>query len=151
MPSFTSTTETLVTIQIQREALENAGTNAEVMKAISYAAKAMKAAHNNMDMNQVDDLMDEVKEQQQIAEEISNAFSSYQDFDEDEIMKELEEIEREDMQQKELENIVKTDSPTRNILLPDVPSSPLEVAASTSKSKKTIEEEDLAELAQWAN
>ena len=39
---------TLSTIEFQREALENANTNTEVLKNMGYAAKAMKAAHYNM-------------------------------------------------------------------------------------------------------
>lgn len=39
---------TLSTIEFQREALENANTNTEVLKNMGMAAKAMKAAHENM-------------------------------------------------------------------------------------------------------
>lgn len=39
---------TLSTIEYQREALENANTNTEVLKNMGYAAKAMKNAHQNM-------------------------------------------------------------------------------------------------------
>lgn len=39
---------TLSTIEFQREALENANTNTEVLKNMGFAAKAMKAAHENM-------------------------------------------------------------------------------------------------------
>ena len=39
---------TLSTIEFQREALENANTNTEVLKAMGYAAKAMKSAHQEL-------------------------------------------------------------------------------------------------------
>lgn len=39
---------TLSTIEFQREALENAATNTEVLSVMGTAAKALKAAHNNM-------------------------------------------------------------------------------------------------------
>ncbi len=39
---------TLSTIEFQREALENAQTNTEVLKNMSFAAKAMKAAHQHL-------------------------------------------------------------------------------------------------------
>lgn len=39
---------TLSTIEFQREALENAQTNTEVLKNMSYAAKALKAAHSHL-------------------------------------------------------------------------------------------------------
>ena len=39
---------TLSTIEFQRESLENAQTNTEVLRNMSYAAKALKAAHANL-------------------------------------------------------------------------------------------------------
>lgn len=39
---------TLSTIEFQREALENANTNTEVLKNMGFAAKAMKKTHENM-------------------------------------------------------------------------------------------------------
>lgn len=39
---------TISTIEFQREALENANTNTEVLKNMGLAAKAMKSAHENM-------------------------------------------------------------------------------------------------------
>lgn len=63
--------------------------------------------------------MDEVREQQQIAEEISNVISNPiafgQDVDEDELMKELEEME-----QEELDRVLLDTEPVAT--LPAVPS-----------------------------
>ena len=39
---------TLTTIESQREALENAHTNAEVLKNMQYASKALQSAHKEM-------------------------------------------------------------------------------------------------------
>ena len=39
---------TLSTIEFQREALENAQTNTEVLKNMSFAAKALKSAHQHL-------------------------------------------------------------------------------------------------------
>ena len=39
---------TLSTVEFQREAVENAHTNTEVLKNMGYAAKAMKAAHQHL-------------------------------------------------------------------------------------------------------
>lgn len=125
---------------------------------MSHAAKAMKSAHNNMDIDQVEDLMDEVREQQQIADEIGSAISNPvafgQDVDEDELLKELEDIEQEELDKVLLET---GPSPAKAPLvdLPAAPTatlSPERTAASSSRSKATKEEEDeLAELAKWAN
>lgn len=118
---------TLTTIEYQREALENANTNTEVLKIMGGAAKALKAAHNNMDVDKVEDLMDEVREQQQIAEEISNVISNPigfgQDVDEDELMKELEELEQEELDKQLLE----TGEPAE--ALPEVPTTDLPAKA----------------------
>ncbi|XP_054160444.1 charged multivesicular body protein 4b-like [Oppia nitens] len=138
---------TLTTIEYQREALENANTNTEVLKIMGVAAKALKQTHNNMDIDKVEDLMDEVKEQQQIAEEISNVISNPigfgQDVDEDDLMKELEEMEQEELDKQLLD--------TTPEVLPEVPAAEVPVAAPRASSKRKEEDDELAELAQWAN
>lgn len=109
---------TLSTIEFQREALENSHTNAEVLRNMGLAAKAMKAVHENMDLNKIDDLMQEITEQQDVAQEISEAFSQRvglgDGFDEDELMAELEELEQEELNKK-----------MTNVRLPNVPSTSL--------------------------
>ncbi|NWR19640.1 CHM4C protein, partial [Sylvietta virens] len=67
---------TLSTIEFQREALENSHTNTEVLKNMGYAAQAMKKVHENMDLNKIDDLMQDITEQQDVAQEISDAISN---------------------------------------------------------------------------
>jgi len=142
---------TLTTIEYQREALENANTNTEVLKIMGVAAKALKSTHNNMDIDKVEDLMDEVREQQQIAEEISNVISNPigfgQDVDDDELMKELEEMEQEDLDRQLLDT-----EPVP--AMPEVPQHvPAAATASASRpaKQKEAEEDELAELAAWAN
>jgi len=139
---------TLTTIEYQREALENANTNTEVLKIMGFAAKALKQTHNNMDIDQVEDLMDEVKEQQQLADEISNVISNPigfgQDVDDDELMKELEDMEQEELDRQLLET-----NPT--VPLPEVPTAEPVAQPSASKSRDQQEKDDLEELAAWAN
>lgn len=148
---------TLSTIEFQREALENSHTNTEVLRNMGFAARAMKAAHENMDLNKIDDLMQEITEQQDIAHEISEAFSQrvgfVDGFDEDELLAELEELEQEELNKK-----------MTNIRLPNVPSSSLpaqpERKASrvptahrsrAASSRRTGEEDDdIKQLAAWA-
>ncbi|RXN27423.1 adenosylhomocysteinase [Labeo rohita] len=113
---------TLSTIEFQREALENAHTNTEVIKNMGYAAKAMKAAHDNMDIDKVDELMQDITEQQELAQEISDAISKPvgfgEEFDEDELLAELEELEQEELDKNLLEI-------GDNVPLPNVPSTSL--------------------------
>jgi len=140
---------TLTTIEYQREALENANTNTEVLKIMNLAGKALKGVHNNMDIDKVEDLMDEVREQQQIAEEISSVISNpigfNNDVDEDELMKELEELEQEELDKQ----LIETGEPEK---LPEVPTASLPSTAQKKKEKpKEAEEDELNELAAWAN
>lgn len=137
---------TLSTIEFQREALENASTNSEVLSVMGSAAKALKAAHNHMDVDQVHDLMDDIAEQQEVANEIAEAISNPtgfgQDVDEDELLAELEELEQQELDEQLL-NVGPTPVAPK---LPDVPSA----APEKAKSKKQ-EDDDLAELEAWAN
>lgn len=109
---------TLTTLEYQREALENASTNTEVLKTMSHAAKAFKSANLELDIDKVQDLKDEIQEQQDLANEISSVISSpigYGDqIDDDELMKELEELEQENLDKELLE--IPSTTP-----LPDVP------------------------------
>ncbi|GAB1599164.1 charged multivesicular body protein 4c-like [Argonauta hians] len=139
---------TLSTIELQREALENAATNTEVLKVMGESAIAIKAAHNNMDLDKVHDLMDDVAEQQEVANEISEAISNPvgfgQDVDEDELLQELEDLEQEELE-RELLNV---GTPVTD-QLPSVPTGELESdTASNQKAKE--EEEAFSALSMWA-
>ncbi|XP_072538420.1 charged multivesicular body protein 4c [Salminus brasiliensis] len=138
---------TLSTIEFQREALENANTNTEVLKNMGFAAKAMKNAHQNMDIDKVDDLMQDITEQQELAQEISDAISRPvgfgEEFDEDELLAELEELE-----QEELDNTLLEIGGTENVPLPSVPSTSL--PSKPAKKKEEEDEDDMEELKAWA-
>uniref|UniRef100_UPI0037E8D3C1 charged multivesicular body protein 4b n=1 Tax=Semicossyphus pulcher TaxID=241346 RepID=UPI0037E8D3C1 len=137
---------TLSTIEFQREALENANTNTEVLKNMGFAAEAMKAAHGNMDIDKVDDLMADITEQQEVAQEISDVISRPvgfgEDYDEDELMAELEELEQEELDQ----NLLEIEG-TADVPLPSVPSTSL---PSRPAKKKEEDEDDMADLEAWA-
>lgn len=137
---------TLSTIEFQREALENANTNTEVLHNMSYAAKALKAAHQQLDVEDVHEMMDDIQEQTEVADEISRAISEPAgfavDYDEDELLNELEELEQEGLD----EDLLKIVAPTS---LPNVPATELPAAPAKSKAKQ--EDDDLRELEAWAN
>ena len=82
---------TLTTIEQQREALEGANTNTAVLQTMNEAAKALKTAHADMDVDKVHDMMDDIAEQQDVAREISEAISNPvafgTEFDDDELGK----------------------------------------------------------------
>ncbi|XP_008319413.1 charged multivesicular body protein 4b [Cynoglossus semilaevis] len=134
---------TLSTIEFQREALENANTNTEVLKNMGYAAKALQAAHKSIDVDNVHDLMDDITEQQELANEISEAISKPvgfgEQYDEDELMAELEDLEQEELDRNLLE-VPETDT------LPSVPSTSLPARP----VMKEEDDDDVAELEAWA-
>lgn len=136
---------TLSTIEFQREALENSHTNTEVLKNMGYAAKAMKHAHDNMDIDKIEDMMADITDQQDVAREISDVISRPfgEAFDEDELLAELEELE-----QEQLEDDMRSMG-----RLPSVPSAKLPSARPSHRAttKKRVEEDDdMAMLASWA-
>uniref|UniRef100_A0A3Q0TEK4 Charged multivesicular body protein 4Bb n=1 Tax=Amphilophus citrinellus TaxID=61819 RepID=A0A3Q0TEK4_AMPCI len=119
---------TLSTIEFQREALENANTNTEVLKNMGFAAKAMKSAHENMDIDKVDELMQDITEQQELAQEISDAISKPvgfgEEFDEDELLAELDELEQEELDKNLLEIGGPETTPLPNVPSTSLPSRP---------------------------
>lgn len=151
---------TLTTIEQQREALEGANTNTAVLQTMKSAADALKNAHKGMDVDNVHDMMDDIAEQQDVAKEISEAISNPvafgEDFDEDELEAELNELEMEgDMEEQE-----KLEAELLDVGVADqLPETPREEpAAAVAKpaqvpKKKKVEEEDpdMAELAAWAS
>uniref|UniRef100_A0A2K6KYY3 Charged multivesicular body protein 4B pseudogene 1 n=1 Tax=Rhinopithecus bieti TaxID=61621 RepID=A0A2K6KYY3_RHIBE len=129
---------TLSTIEFQWQALENANTNNEVLKNMGCAANAMKTAHDNMNIDKVDELMHDIADQQELAEEISTAISKPvgfgEKFDEDELMEELD------------KNLLEISGP-ETVPLPSVPS----IALPSKPAKKKEEEDDnMKDLEKWA-
>ena len=141
---------TLTTIEQQREALEAANINTTVLKGMDSAAKALKNAHKDMNVDNVHDMMDDIAEQQDVAKEISDAISQptafANEFDEDELEEELEnlQLELESEENEKLERELLDVGPST---LPDVPNT--EVPKAKKKAKQ--EEDDMAELAAWAS
>ncbi|XP_063780072.1 charged multivesicular body protein 4c [Pseudophryne corroboree] len=143
---------TLSTIEFQREALENSHTNTEVLKNMGYAAKAMKTVHQNMDVDKIDELMQDIHEQQDVAQEISDAISRPvgfgEDFDEDELLAELEELEQEDldkhMASDRLPSVPSTKLPSSKHPSAKLPSRP------ASSRRRVEDEDDMQMLAAWA-
>jgi len=148
---------TLTTMEQQREALEGANTNTAVLQTMSEAAKSLKKAHADMDVDQVHDMMDDIAEQQDVAKEISEAISNPvafgQDYDEDELEAELRDLEEELEvdEQKKLDEEFLDVGPSASAL-PEVPSVTPERQQPVKKKKElTDEERELAELEAFAS
>ncbi|XP_041971693.1 charged multivesicular body protein 4c [Aricia agestis] len=141
---------TLTQIEAQREALEGANTNTQVLNTMKDAAIAMKLAHKDIDVDKVHDIMDDIAEQHDISREITDAISNNvafpNDIDEDELERELEELEQEDLDKEMIGISVPADS------LPDVPSAEPVASAKEKPGKSTMSDEDkeLAMLQSWA-
>lgn len=145
---------TLSTIAVQRETLENSTVNSEVFNAMGHASKAMKGAHKGMNIDDVEDVLEDVREQQELADELNQAVGrpmGYgQQMDDDELLAELEEMEQQELD----EQLLSTE--TRAPSLPAVPShsfadsvpTPTQSSKPASKSK---DDELLAELESWGN
>ncbi|CAF1076192.1 unnamed protein product [Rotaria sordida] len=132
---------TLTTLETQREYLQNASTNMDVLRVMRQAASALKKTNQNLDVDQVHDLMDDLSEQHTVAEEIANAISSpvgssdlYNDAD---LERELELLAQEEIKE-DMMNI----GP-----LPDVP--PVQTTTTTT-IKTNNQSEELRELEAWA-
>ncbi len=115
---------TLTTLESQRESLENANTNMEVLVNMKFGAEALKTAQTKIgDVDTVADIMDDIREQQELAQEISDVISNPigfgHDVDEDELLKELEDMEQQEMD----EQLLNTDT------LPAVPAQPVPVSS----------------------
>ncbi|KAI9101274.1 Snf7 family [Phlyctochytrium arcticum] len=90
-----------MTLEQQVMAIENANVNLETMNAMKAGADAMKQIHGHLDINKVDGTMDDIREQMDLANEISEAISQPVnfgvEFDEEELNEELELLEQEDL------------------------------------------------------
>ncbi|KAM5175737.1 charged multivesicular body protein 4a isoform 1-T1 [Callospermophilus lateralis] len=140
---------TLSTLEFQREAIENATTNAEVLRTMEVAAQGMKKAYQDMDIDKVDELMADITEQQELAQQISDAISRPvgfgDDVDEDELLEELEELEQEKLAQELLNVGNEEEEPP--VKLPSVPSTHLPAGP----APKEDEDEELKQLAEWVS
>jgi len=129
-----------LTIEQQVMMLEGANVSLEAMNAMKMGASSMKAIHQDLNIDQVDDTMDEIREQMDIANEINDAISQPlggELFDEDDLLAELDELEQSslDEQLMGLENAPAT----------KLPSVPTKVPTGPVKKKVAVDED--AELA----
>lgn len=85
----------LGTIQHQRDSLENTSVNTEVLQVLMEANKTMKQANQNLDVDKVHDIMEDIAEQKEVADEIANAISSPIGMEEDDsdLLAELQKLE----------------------------------------------------------
>ncbi|RHZ46297.1 hypothetical protein Glove_627g38 [Diversispora epigaea] len=130
-----------ITIEAQVMAIENANVNLETIKAMEQGAEAMRTIHGSMDINKVDDTMDSIREQMDLADEISNAISVPMigiELDDDELTAELEGLEQELLEEQLLN--------APQVTAPNVPTIEPGVKARNRIVEDLDEEEELAQL-----
>jgi len=95
---------TMTTLETQVMTIENANVNLEALNAMKAGSDAMKSIHGSINIDKVDDTMDDIREQMDLANEVSSAISQPVgfgiEFDEDELNNELEALEQEEMDNK---------------------------------------------------
>lgn len=139
-----------MTLEAQAMAIEAANVNLETMKAMEKGADAMKGIHKDLNIDKVDQTMDDIREQMDLANEVSEAISQPQLFgaelDEDELNAELEELEQEELD-KQLLGAERTP-----VSLPKLPHQTTPLQQSTSRQQQKAaevdedEDDELAEL-----
>ncbi|PAA46507.1 hypothetical protein BOX15_Mlig026142g2 [Macrostomum lignano] len=134
---------TLSTLEFQREALENASMNREVVSSMKTASEAMKTANKGVGVDDINKLMDDIQEQREIAEELTNAISApssgSSELDDDELMAELQQLEQQDKVPQAAEPSLQLPEPVRDPLPAD----------GAKKKKKQKDDEDLEKLQAW--
>lgn len=93
-------------LETQLTAIEGANLNLETMKAMKQGSQAMKQIHGEYDVDKVENTMDDIREQVELADEISEAISRPvgNDYvDEDELDEELAALQDEEKEQQQAE------------------------------------------------
>jgi len=90
-----------MTLETQVMNLESAAQNAQTYKAMNAGKSAMQKIRTDVGIDKVDDMMDDIREEMEMASEISNAIAQPVDpllTDEDDLLAELEQLEAQDVE-----------------------------------------------------
>ena len=134
-----------ITLDSQILALESAAVNMETFKAMKSGAAAMKQLHGSIDADKVDDIMDEIQEQKDIHDAISEAISRPgQDmFDDQELLDELAEL---DALSVETETVAAAPAPAAATTVFNFPTVPSAAPSKPAMVEETDDERALREL-----
>ena len=111
-----------MTLETQCINLESAAQNKDTFVAMKEGKNAMAKIRDEVGIEKVDDLMDDIREEMEQAQEISDAIAAPVDplaADEDELLAELEQMGADDLEAELLS------APGGNISLPSVPDAKL--------------------------
>lgn len=134
------------TLETQVMNLESAQQNAMTVKAMQQGTKTMQKIRTDVDIEQVDDLMDEIKEEMELAQEINQAMAQPVDplfTDEDELLEELNALETADL---EAELLKPPATSVASLSMPAAPDSKLPALAQKEQDDLRALEAELAGL-----
>nr|AAS56528.1 YLR025W [Saccharomyces cerevisiae] len=142
---------TMESMEQQLFSIESANLNLETMRAMQEGAKAMKTIHSGLDIDKVDETMDEIREQVELGDEISDAISrplitGANEVDEDELDEELDMLAQGNANQetsKIVNNNVNAAPISENkVSLPSVPSNKIKQSENSVKDGEEEEDEE---------
>ncbi|GMH53612.1 hypothetical protein TrRE_jg9834 [Triparma retinervis] len=130
-----------MTLETQIMSLESSVQNMETFKAMKAGKDAMASVRKNVDVDNVDEMMDDIREEMDTANEISEAIGRPVDgdtYDEDELLGELNMLEEEDLEDQLLTPAVA--APTPKLNLPDAPVGGLEAKEAEDEDERALRE-----------
>ncbi|CAM9985591.1 unnamed protein product [Discosporangium mesarthrocarpum] len=115
-----------MTLESQIIALEGSTMNMNTFNAMRTGAKAMQEARGRLDVDQVDDVMDDIREEMDIAEQIGDAIARPAEdlFDDDALLEELDGLEKAELEEQLLQPpAIPSTAPTK-VVTPEMPAAP---------------------------
>ncbi|OQN95654.1 hypothetical protein B0A48_18178 [Cryoendolithus antarcticus] len=139
------TSAQMMTLEKEISSIESANINKETLDAMTNASKAMKTIHGGLTVDKVDQVMEDLREQHAVGEEIADALAqgaTSTAIDEDELDEELAELQQEQLDEKMLKtgSVPISDQIQR---VPNVPNAPIRGRAAAEEED---EEEELRKL-----
>lgn len=99
------TSAQMMTVEREISSIETANINKETLDAMKGASTAIKKIHDGLTIDKVDQVMEDLKEQHAVGEEIADALTQgamASGVDEDELDEELAELQQEELDNKML-------------------------------------------------
>ena len=108
-------------IEKQISSLESATINLDVFKTMKMGQKIIKKSQENINIDKIEDLMDEIEEQRETTQTISNMFSQRVDliYEDEDLLAELDELKEEIKMEKEILPILLPEVPKNKIVKED--------------------------------
>eukprot|EP01041_Mallomonas_annulata_P002119 gene2119-4140_t len=137
-----------LTLSSQQQTLESASVNVQVFNALKIGAGALQAIHQDLNADKVEDIMEDIEEQNSLQQQISDAIASpaADMFNDDDLLKELEELEEVDTAEQMVQwPSVPVHGPTAvgapSLPLPSVPTGKIQASPPVIPTSAEAEEE----------